>query len=185
MILTCSIHTTAKINQNSIQFLYKLTASPADIRNVCWIVYFDFRQLWMCSQRRSQFEHDHRQRADLAPRIRSSFTRNRRRAHWQILWGKRRPERIGAQILTKAPCACRPEGSLSTGLSHSLVKPSLSLCLEYNWGFIIISIPKHSKLNFQSGMRNICTIIENSLHLLVDRKHSHVNHHQRNRVHSL
>ena len=41
-------------------------------------------QQWMRSQRRSQFEHYHRRRADQAPQITASFTRDRRRAHWHI-----------------------------------------------------------------------------------------------------
>ena len=40
------------------------------------------RTQWMRSQRRSQFEHDHRRRADRAPQITASFTRDRRQAHW-------------------------------------------------------------------------------------------------------
>ena len=39
----------------------------------------------MRSQRRSQFEHDHRRRADRAPENTASFTRDRRRAHWHIM----------------------------------------------------------------------------------------------------
>ena len=35
-------------------------------------------------------------------------------------WGKLGPDRIGAQMVTKAPCVCRLEGSLSTGHSHAL-----------------------------------------------------------------
>ena len=34
--------------------------------------------------------------------------------------GKLGPDRIGAQMFTKAPCVCRLEGSLSTGQSHAL-----------------------------------------------------------------
>ena len=36
------------------------------------------------SQRRSQFEHDHRRRADRAPQITASLTRDRRRDQWHI-----------------------------------------------------------------------------------------------------
>ena len=47
------------------------------------IIFYSSRQ-WMRSQRRSQFEHDHRRRADRAPQITASHTRDRRRAHWHI-----------------------------------------------------------------------------------------------------
>ena len=40
--------------------------------------------VWTRSQRRSQFEHDHRRTADRAPQITASFTRDKRRAHWHI-----------------------------------------------------------------------------------------------------
>ena len=42
------------------------------------------------SQRRSQFEHDHRRRADRAPQVAASFTRD-------IAWGKLGPDRTGAR----------------------------------------------------------------------------------------
>ena len=42
------------------------------------------RTPWMPWQRRSQFEHDHRRRADREPQITASFTWDRRRAHWHI-----------------------------------------------------------------------------------------------------
>ena len=78
---------------------------------------------WMRSRRRSQFEHDHRQRADRTPQITASFTRDRRRAHWHIWWGKLGRDRNCAEMVARVPCACRPEGSLSTGQSRGLVKP--------------------------------------------------------------
>ena len=37
--------------------------------------------------------------------------------------GKLGPDRIGTEIVVRAPYACRPEGSLSTGQSRALVKP--------------------------------------------------------------
>ena len=77
----------------------------------------------MRSQKRSHFERDHRRRADRAPQVKASLTRDRRRAHWHIEWGKVGPDRNGAEIVARAPCACRPEGSLSAGHSHALVKP--------------------------------------------------------------
>ena len=69
------------------------------------------------------FEHDHRPRADRAPQITASVTRDKRQAHWHIKWGKLGPDRISAQTVTRAPCACRPEVSLSTGQIHAFVKP--------------------------------------------------------------
>ena len=78
----------------------------------------------MRSKRRSQFEHDHRRRADRAPQIAASFTRDRRRAHWHILWGELGPDGIGAQMVARAPCACRTEGSLSTGQGRAPVEHS-------------------------------------------------------------
>ena len=42
------------------------------------------RTQWMRPQRRSQFEHDHRRKADRAPQITPSFTQDRRLAHWHI-----------------------------------------------------------------------------------------------------
>ena len=79
---------------------------------------------WMRWQRRSQFEHDHRRRADRAPEIEASFTQDRRRAHWHIhivgdAWtGPNRRQNgreSGARILAG--------GSPWTGQSHALVKP--------------------------------------------------------------
>ena len=44
----------------------------------------NLRTQWMCSQRISRFELDHRRRVDRAPQITASFTRDRRRARWHI-----------------------------------------------------------------------------------------------------
>ena len=76
------------------------------------------------STRRPQVKHDHRRRADRAPQIAVSFTQNERRAHWHIQWGKLRPDRIGAEMVTSAPCPCKPEGSLSAEQTRPLVKHS-------------------------------------------------------------
>ena len=67
-------------------------------------------------------EHDHRRRSDRAPQTTASFTPDRRRAHWHTWWGKLGPNRNSAEMAARAPCACRPEGNLSTGRSHALVK---------------------------------------------------------------
>ena len=74
-----------------------------------------FRPSWGHSQRRSQFKHDYCRGADRAPQIAANFTRDRRRVHRHTYWGKLGLDRIGAQMVTKAPCMCRPEGSLSMG----------------------------------------------------------------------
>ena len=42
---------------------------------------------------------------------------------WHIQWGKFEPNRIGAEMVARAPYVRRPEGSLSTGESRALVKP--------------------------------------------------------------
>ena len=76
----------------------------------------------MRSQRRSQFKHDHR-RADRVLHVTASFMRDMRRAHWHIHWRKLGPDRIGAEMVARAPYVRRPEGSLSTGESRALVKP--------------------------------------------------------------
>ena len=76
----------------------------------------------MRSRRRSQFEHNHRRKADRAPQITASFTRDRRRAHWHMRWGKLGRDGIGAEMVARAPSACNPEESLSTGHSRALVK---------------------------------------------------------------
>ena len=73
--------------------------------------------------RRSHFEHNHLRRAEKAPLITARFTRNRRRTHRPILWGKLGPDRIGAEMFARAPCACRPEERPSTGQRRPLVKP--------------------------------------------------------------
>ena len=40
-------------------------------------------------------------------------------------------DRISAQMVTKAPCVFRPDGSLSTGQSHALEEPQPSRCLRF------------------------------------------------------
>ena len=74
-------------------------------------------------KRRSQFEHDHRRRADRAPQITASFTRGRRRAHLHICWGKLGSDRIDGEMIARMACASRPEGRPWTGRSRALVEP--------------------------------------------------------------
>ena len=77
----------------------------------------------MRSPLRLQFEYGHRRKNDRVPQITALFKRVRRRAHWHIEWGKIKPERIGVQLVGRAPRACRPKGSLPTEQSLALVKP--------------------------------------------------------------
>ena len=79
------------------------------------------RTQWMRSQRRSQFEHDHRRRADRAPQITASVTRDWRRTHWLIQWGKLGPYRIGAEMVARAACAC-----ILLVLSHRFVRSPMT-----------------------------------------------------------
>ena len=90
-------------------------------------LYLYFRTQWAPSQRRSQFKHDHCRGADWAPQITTSFTRGRQRAHRHTEWGNLGPDRIGAQMVTKAPCVCRPHGRRGKAVrSSSFHKSSLS-----------------------------------------------------------
>ena len=66
-------------------------------------------------------ERDHRRRSDLVPQITASFTPDRRRAHWHT-WVKPGPNPNSTEMAARRPCSCRPDGSLSTGQSHALVK---------------------------------------------------------------
>ena len=105
-------------------------------------------------QRYSQFEHDHRRRADRAPQITASFTRDRRRVHWHIWWGKLGSDRIGGEMVVRAACASRPKGSPWTGQSRELVKPH-PLSLSENVIDVIKSYqcPNTHQIFGQSGIR--------------------------------
>ena len=95
----------------------------------------------MRSQQRSQFEHNHRRRADRAAQIMAinSFTRDGRRAHWQTSWGKLGPDRNGAEMVARAPCACRPEGKpldeTKPCARDALTIRSVGKC---SWCFVIV-----------------------------------------------
>ena len=39
------------------------------------------------------------------------------------VWGKLTPDRIGAEMVERAACACRPEGSPWTGQIREVMKP--------------------------------------------------------------
>ena len=77
----------------------------------------------MRSQRRLQFGHGHRRRADRAPQIPASFTRDRRRAHRHVQWGKLGPDQIGGEMVARAACTSRPEGSPWTCLLYTSPSP--------------------------------------------------------------
>ena len=107
------------------------------------------RTRWMRSQWSSQFEHDHRRRADRAPQSTASFTRNRRRLTGAYRGGSLdrtetvpkwpRKRRAPARLREASQ---RDKSMRSWSLNHSLWK--CSCC------FRMLSMPKYS-LNYRTG----------------------------------
>ena len=79
----------------------------------------------MRSQRRSQFDHDHRRRADRAQQIAAKLHARQAAGSLVHIVGEAwtGPNRCPKMVM-RAPCACRPEGSLTTGQGRALVNNS-------------------------------------------------------------